>query len=556
MSSEGPCDSINITSGSPQRPDAPYPFNKPNTDIILRTADNVDFHVFSQILIAASPFFEGMFEVPQPPVEQQELKLGRPIINVTEDSKTIEILLRICYPITQQDVRTLEHVEPALRAAMKFELEWPITVLTKRLEKLAAKFPLKAWAVACRLRLESIAHIAAERLSLTKFEIKDSKELDGVCAGEYFRLLEYIRLKRRIPEDFKFLDPSLSPPDASLEIPTLPHAPQLLVETPSPDIICRSCDDVEFHAHRTVLSLASPVLRERIGELVHSDTTKSPILPLEEDSSVLSIILKLCYPNLSRDVIHPADPSRFMFLLVSLKKYGMDPALTSVRGAWLAVAASDALRAYCAAIRAGDTDCAKEAARCALETDFESVYVPEMEAIPAIAYHRLLTYYDACRRLAMTNLGEIASSATSSIKSATGTPPKPDAEPPMLEQHGADSATGAPAPAAPLSSADKKLKESLKKSGKKEKGHNAHWIETYIKDLQTGYQARPGTPGPTIGGLFVDATKMSPVGVWCPKCQVIANNLVSLHEGIQRHISALNQVSDFMPYPNYLHEQI
>ncbi|KAI0794290.1 hypothetical protein C8Q74DRAFT_1247829 [Fomes fomentarius] len=436
---------------------------------------------------------------------------------------------------------------------MKFEMELPITVLTKRLEKLAAKFPLKAWAVACRLRLESIAHIAAERLSLMKFEIKGSKELDGVCAGEYFRLLEYLRLKRRIPEDFKFLDPSLSPPDASasLESPTVPHAPQVLVETPSPDIICRSCDDVEFHAHQTVLSLASPVLQERIGELVHNDTTKSPILPLEEDSSILSIMLKLCYPNLSHDVIHPADPSRFMFLLVSLKKYGMDPALTSVRGAWLAIAASDALRAYCAAIRAGDADCAKEAARCALETNFESVYVPEMEAIPAIAYHRLLTYYDACRRLAITNLAEIATSATSSITSAMVAPLKQDAEPPILE-HGAAIlvATSAPAPAAPLSPANKKIKDNLKRNGKKEKEHNAHWIETYIKDLQTKYQARPGTPGPTIGVLFVDATKMSPVGVWCPKCQVVANNLISLHEGIQRHISALNQVSDLMSIRN------
>ena len=50
---------------------ASYPFDKTNADIILRTSDLVDFHVFSQILIAASPFFEGMFDVPQPPPEQQ-----------------------------------------------------------------------------------------------------------------------------------------------------------------------------------------------------------------------------------------------------------------------------------------------------------------------------------------------------------------------------------------------------------------------------------------------------------------------------------------------------
>lgn len=81
---------------------------------------------------------------PQPPVEQQEIKLGRPIINVTEASKTIDVLLRTCYLITKQDVHTLEHIKPAaLRAAVKFGMESPITVHNTRLENLAARFPLR-----------------------------------------------------------------------------------------------------------------------------------------------------------------------------------------------------------------------------------------------------------------------------------------------------------------------------------------------------------------------------------------------------------------------------
>lgn len=100
---------------------APAPFNEPNADIILRTSDHIDFHVFSQILIAASPFFRGMFEVPQPPPDQQQLKYGRPIVDISEDSKALETLLRICYPINKPKKRTLDEVEPALHAAMKFE---------------------------------------------------------------------------------------------------------------------------------------------------------------------------------------------------------------------------------------------------------------------------------------------------------------------------------------------------------------------------------------------------------------------------------------------------
>ncbi|KAI0738445.1 hypothetical protein C8Q80DRAFT_244295 [Daedaleopsis nitida] len=131
---------------------APSPFDRSITDIILRTTDNFDFHVFSQVLIAASPFFEEMLQLPHSsPPGQGQLNYGKPIIPISEDSTTLSILLRICYPVMQQDVKTLEELEPALRAAMEFEMELAIAVLTKRLEKLACKFPLKAWAIAWNL---------------------------------------------------------------------------------------------------------------------------------------------------------------------------------------------------------------------------------------------------------------------------------------------------------------------------------------------------------------------------------------------------------------------
>ena len=95
-----------MSSNSPEVPPQPttasYPFNKANADIILRTSDHVDFHVYSQILMAASQFFERMLEVPQPPVDQQQLKYGRPIIDVSETSKALDLLLRLCYPINKQ----------------------------------------------------------------------------------------------------------------------------------------------------------------------------------------------------------------------------------------------------------------------------------------------------------------------------------------------------------------------------------------------------------------------------------------------------------------------
>ncbi|KAI0730806.1 hypothetical protein C8Q76DRAFT_792940 [Earliella scabrosa] len=151
-------------TANPQPRIAPPPFDKSIADIVLRTSDLVDFHVFSQILIAASPFFEGMFEVPQPASEQQELKDGRPIIHVSEDSSTLETLLRICYPINKPKKRTVEQIEPALRAAMKYEMEFPTAVLKADLQVAAPESPTLVWAAACRLGLEDIARAAAQGL--------------------------------------------------------------------------------------------------------------------------------------------------------------------------------------------------------------------------------------------------------------------------------------------------------------------------------------------------------------------------------------------------------
>ena len=43
---------------------ASEPFDHAKADIILRSSDNIDFHVFKLFLSLASPFFEDMFNIP------------------------------------------------------------------------------------------------------------------------------------------------------------------------------------------------------------------------------------------------------------------------------------------------------------------------------------------------------------------------------------------------------------------------------------------------------------------------------------------------------------
>ncbi|KAI6016058.1 hypothetical protein PISMIDRAFT_17780 [Pisolithus microcarpus 441] len=61
----------------------------------------VDFHVFKLFLSLASPFFETLFDLPQPSEAanaDMEIKDGLPVIPVSDGSKTLDLLLRFYYP--------------------------------------------------------------------------------------------------------------------------------------------------------------------------------------------------------------------------------------------------------------------------------------------------------------------------------------------------------------------------------------------------------------------------------------------------------------------------
>ena len=115
---------------------ASSPFNKPDADIILRSGDGVDFCVRRHILFEASPVFEFILSIPQPSTDV------RPIVELVEDEKTLNTILRICYPIVKpKAVVQLEELERAVKAAQKYEMELPLSVLTDELLDLAKTSP-------------------------------------------------------------------------------------------------------------------------------------------------------------------------------------------------------------------------------------------------------------------------------------------------------------------------------------------------------------------------------------------------------------------------------
>ena len=543
---------VAMSDTTSQDPTAPLPittalrpFDKVNADIVLRTSDNVDFHVYSQILIAASPFFEAMFDVPQPPLDQQQLKNGRPIINVSETSKALYPLLRICYPINKPENRSLEEVELSLAAALKFEMELPITVLTNDLESFASSHPLKVWGIACRLRLESVAKYAAKCAAkdtpLARPDFTVLGDMRGISAADYFRLREYCRLRRKTPKGFKLLSPASLPKPS----PVIPSTLSTLsrVDAPPPDIVCRSADGVEFPAHRTLISLASATLMARVSAVNSprpEEGSPGGLAPLavqfEEVSVVLQALLQLCYHS-PTDITLPTDLADLTAVLVATEKYELQSAQSAVWSFWQAIASQSPLRAYCYAIRAGHTVGAKEAARCTLNHVIEGVYVEELECTPALAYHRLLTYYDQCRTATKEELAKIITSLKGTITAPIATSPPSD----TLNSMSCRPEGGLPAAKKP---------RKMKAPSSDNLVPDGPWLLRHLHGLSSRVQERPGSAMPGLEDLFIEATKAWSDGkmprMWCEGCQVLAEEILEVNKGLQQLPNGLSKVSGFV----------
>ncbi|EIW62832.1 uncharacterized protein TRAVEDRAFT_43155 [Trametes versicolor FP-101664 SS1] len=428
--------------GTSRTTDAPHPFNLPSADLILRTADLVDFRVHTLFLALASSFFATMLTLPQPAADSAPsaplagTEPGTPpVVPVSEDSATLELLLRLVYPISKPraQMEDPQTIVPALRAAVKYEMELPVDILSERLVAIIPKSPLQVWAAACRTGQEDVACQAAVVLR-TSWIRDDTKEvlslmddlgdMSGISAADYLRLKQFLKAEQSAIDEgqLTLLSPPIASPPAPQSVSSespLPFSTKL----PSPDVVCRSSSrmgsQTDFAAHQVVMSMYSPVLEARLAELrdvgpISEDRGSTPaavVLDFDEDADVLSALLKACY---SLGDTLPADHARLAEVLVASRKYKMVAIERKAREAWDKAAALHPLEAYFVAINHGLHKCAEEAARNALR---ESVveYTAAMESAPALAYHHLLVYFDACRQIFKKHLEDISQRIPDSV---------------------------------------------------------------------------------------------------------------------------------------------
>ncbi|KAF9466140.1 hypothetical protein BDZ94DRAFT_1234104 [Collybia nuda] len=174
---------------------ASSPFNDIEADIILQSSDHVEFHVLKVFLSYASPFFKKMFTLPHAQ-DEQKVKDGKPVVQVTEESVTIELLLRYCYP-RWEDENEAPHLE-TLISVLQASIKYDMAGVEKRVRAalISSRFtdddPVRLYALTLRHGLEAETRVAAkETLRLPILGREYIPELELISAGAYHRLQEY-----------------------------------------------------------------------------------------------------------------------------------------------------------------------------------------------------------------------------------------------------------------------------------------------------------------------------------------------------------------------------
>ena len=173
------------TSSTPRQAPGPTPFGPPfddtDADVILQSSDQVDFYVYRIILSKSSSFFKSMFSLSQPDAASVSDSEKRPVINLRENSRIIEVLLASIYPAVSVDTEplSLDDMIDALAAAKKYDMTAASQRLNEKfaVSKVVQDSPVVAFCAAYSNKLGEAARVAA------KASLKHRMSLDDIGDG-------------------------------------------------------------------------------------------------------------------------------------------------------------------------------------------------------------------------------------------------------------------------------------------------------------------------------------------------------------------------------------
>lgn len=412
-------DTQTLVVGSP-RP-AHAPFNRKDADLIIRTADNIDFFVHKPILCIASPVFENLINNPTL-FTQSTASDGHPVMPVPDDSRILNALLRFCYPTPRPAFSTLPEVRDVLDSASKYDIALAIDALQELLVTYAEDFGLEVYCIACRNNLEEVARIAAEFAVREPFWETYVPEIETITAGAYWKLLAYYwdseKAKRRTKKmkspqlGWRNLDSRQSAPSTKPPSPAPSTANFPFDATSDGDVFLSSCDGVQFRAHRIILATSSLFFKDMFSLPQQISDDQLPIVHFTESCETLDSLLRTIYPVDEPDLKLVQDIES---VLEAAIKYDIPKGISIMKRKLISCATKEPIRVFMIACRNRLADVAKAAAEASLRRpilySFErgSMVLPiwDLVEIPAGILHRLIEYQMHCSQMVEKEMSDL-----------------------------------------------------------------------------------------------------------------------------------------------------
>ncbi|KAI0046354.1 hypothetical protein FA95DRAFT_1560141 [Auriscalpium vulgare] len=155
--------STSTTIPRPQLASPPFA-NDPLADVAFRSRDGTVFLLSKHILSIASPVFADMFSLAHPidpGAHDETLDNGIAVVPMADDSVTLDLLLRWCYPIRRPKLKTLEDVRRLAAVSQKYAVDTAIDGIEDALQAHLWRDPWGVFAVAASYHLTEMTATAA-----------------------------------------------------------------------------------------------------------------------------------------------------------------------------------------------------------------------------------------------------------------------------------------------------------------------------------------------------------------------------------------------------------
>ena len=172
---------------------AKAPFDDSRADIILRSSDGIDFRVFKIILSLISPVLSEKFDATQSGSSGQKAGgvSSLPVVHLPEDSKTLDLVLRHCYPTQSPELSQLRDAQVLLEFARKYEVDALGPSMRNYLAGAVGKDPVGVYVLAAKYEYKDISLAAAKASQELPLSQLTSPELASITAEKYQQLIRY-----------------------------------------------------------------------------------------------------------------------------------------------------------------------------------------------------------------------------------------------------------------------------------------------------------------------------------------------------------------------------